>query len=214
MPDKIRLGISENNEPELEYFSEKLPTFPDINLVWTATSPDEMLEKVQSIATDIVLFDLHYHGWAQDSVWGILHQAIENSPYTRFLGYTAHSDLSIKALEAGCAGVLHKGTGVKVSQVHSEIARLAKSAGEKKLSWKAIGVSVKELEAFRAYLITGSSQKAADRRHVVINTQRNQEQSLRGKLESATGEAIESMPTAVTIAMRYHLISNKDFNVR
>ena len=207
---KIRLVISEDVAYQLESVVKTLRTYPSIEVVGQASNPDEALEVVTQFQPDVVLFDLHYTGWDEDTVNETIRDMRRAAPNTWLLGLTAYSDLVAGAKSAGCDRVMLKEAGVGYKQVYDAIVKLGSRLRKPRYSWGDIGATRAEVKAFMAYVRTGSKEEAADARQRALSTQKNQEQSLRDKMADFFEEKIPNTDKAITIALRYGLIDPQD----
>jgi|GEM_PF-6562052 len=208
---RIRLVISENVPFQHDSFVKGLAVYGDIDIVGEAWDPDEALEVVNRLKPDVVLYDLQYTGWDQETAYNAIRAMRRGSATTRILAFTAYPDLAEEVRKVGCDRIMLKESGIGIKQVHSAIVALGSEPGETvKVTWEQIGATAAEVAAFMAYVQTGTKKGAAALRDLDESTQKNQEQTLRDKLESFTGEDVSNMSKAITLAFRLGLIDRKD----
>lgn len=209
---KITLVITEDVTFQHESFVQGLALYADLEMIGEAWNPDEAVDVVTNLKPDVVLFDLKYTGWDRESVYEAIQRMRTGSPDSRLLAFTAYADLGPAARTAGCDRVMYKEAGVSIKDVHAAIVALGSQPREARCDWKKdIGATPAELDAFMAYLHTGSRDEAAHSRNVEPTTQKNQEKFLREKLAAFSGEEVSTMAQAITVAMRLGLIERKDF---
>lgn len=213
MPDKVKLMICEDRESDLEYFVEKLGLYSDIQVVGGVTNPEELLLKLGECQPDVILFDLRYDAWdQQDAVYEVIAAALRQAPMLHFLGFTAYRDLISDAKKAGCEGVIYKGPGATVKLVHDRIIALGHRRPRRQITWNTIGATPAEVEAFQTFIRMGSIDEAAAARSLSRHTEKGQLVSLREKLAAYTGYRVDSMPKAISIAVKLGLIDLADFD--
>lgn len=210
--EKIRVVVCEDVDFQHESFIKGLSLYADIDIVGEAWDPDEALVVIKQLAPDVALFDLKYTGWDVASSYQVIRQLRRALPKTRLLALTAYPELTDEALAAGCHRVMHKVKGVGIKKVYAAIVQLAQQS-DQVVTWDQLGAREKEIEAFKAFVKTGSRQKAADYRRVSISTQKNQEQAICDRMERFFQRSVTTTSEAVTLAVRHGLIDLDDFNL-
>ncbi|HEY4689469.1 MAG TPA: response regulator [Anaerolineae bacterium] len=208
----IKLVVSEDVPFQHRTFVRELGVFADIDVVGEAWNPDQALEVVTQLKPDVVLFDLRYKGWDKVTVFETIRAMREISPDTRLLALTAYAgELGEGALQAGCDRVMEKDVGVDIREVHAAIVTLGGRPRKHRATWKDIRATRAEIDAFMAFLRTRSRKAAAERRGVDEDTQKNQEQAIRHKLATFSGEDVSNMGQAIPLAVALGLIDLDDF---
>jgi hypothetical protein len=167
---------------------------------------------VRLIKPDVLLFDLLYKGWDQETIWAIIRQMKRAHPETRILGFTAYPHLVDGARASGCDLVLEKDMGAGYQELHSAIVSLANRPRKHRVTFKDLNLTGKEIEACLAMVKAGSIQEAARSRVLSLNTQKAQETEIRRKLSNFTGEEVHNRARAISLVLRLGLVDEEEYN--